>query len=76
MSVDELSELIRRVDGNHDLGAGVLAEVIVGSPWHATEIRRAKAAAWEEGACVGDAYGMTAISLNPLHANPYEEASS
>lgn len=41
----------------------------------ATEARRemweALAQSWEEGAANGDTVGMTAITLNPMHANPY-----
>jgi hypothetical protein len=29
MSIDELSQIIRKVDGNHSLGAGALAEKIL-----------------------------------------------
>lgn len=35
------------------------------------EMREALAQSWEEGAAKGDAVGMTAITLNPMHANPY-----
>lgn len=41
----------------------------------ATEARRemnaALAESWDEGAAKGDGVGMTAITLNPMHANPY-----
>ena len=34
-----------------------------------------RADAWDEGVAKGAAYGDTAISLNPMHANPYREAN-
>lgn len=39
------------------------------------EMRDALARAWEEGAAKGDAVGMTAITLNPMHANPYQDGA-
>ena len=37
--------------------------------------RQKMADAWDEGAAKGAAYGDTAISLNPMHTNPYREAN-
>lgn len=37
------------------------------------EFHAALAEAWEEGAVKGDSVGMTAITLNPMHGNPYTE---
>ena len=50
-----------------------LADALLASPALARVVREAKAEAWEQGAVVGDAYGMDAISLNPMHANPYRD---
>jgi hypothetical protein len=32
MTIDELANIIRQVDGNHSLGAGALAEAIMNHP--------------------------------------------
>lgn len=40
------------------------------------EMRDALAQAWEQGAAKGDAVGMTAITLNPMHANPYQDGAT
>lgn len=43
------------------------ADALLESDWLAEQ----RGNAWDEGAAVGAAYGMDAIALNPLHANPY-----
>jgi hypothetical protein len=50
MLVDELAQEIRRVDGNHDLGAGALAEALM--PWIQSLVEdraeRAYNSGWEQ----------------------------
>ena len=38
------------------------------------EFKAALAEAWDAGAAKGDAVGMDAIILNPMHANPWRES--
>lgn len=69
-TVDRLAQVIRDVDGNHDMGAGALAEQIIASDWHAEVIRAAKAEGWSEGFQDGqrqDAEGED----GPRFTNPY-----
>lgn len=76
-SIAALSQLLRRVDGNHTKGADKLAEEIVTSQWYYSEIaaaeQRGAERGWDEGAAVGADFGAEAIVPNPMHHNPYRE---
>lgn len=41
-NVDGLAQLIRQVDGDHNMGAGALAEAIVESHWFSAELATAE----------------------------------
>lgn len=38
-------------------------------------LNKLRAEAWDQGAATVDAVGMTATELNPMHGNPYREAT-
>ena len=61
LNVDELAQEIRRVDGNHDLGAGRLAEALmsflrkhIATPEHDAKVRDAVNEAFEQAALIAD----------------------
>lgn len=47
LPIDDLAQEIRRVDGNHDLGAGALAEKLW--PYIEGRLRAANLEGWSEG---------------------------
>lgn len=60
--------MIRRMDGDHSMGAGALAEAIVSS----TEYAQVKAEAWDEGATAARAENFMADDFTET-PNPYRE---
>jgi hypothetical protein len=62
VAVDDLAQIIRRVDGNHSLGAGELAEAILAALSPPIKAREAVPVAWH------------VCEYRPLYASPQPEA--
>lgn len=70
--IDVLAQAIRVADGNHDLGAGALAEALMPT------VRSLMARAWDEGvardAKYGGGYLRALYAVNPYRHSPGEES--
>lgn len=72
--VDKLAEVIRRADGNHDMGAGALADAIADSGILFELEQAARAEGWKKGVRTAFRYD---IEVSPHWTpgdltNPYE----
>ena len=79
VTVDELAQIIRRVDGNHSLGAGELAEAILASLSHPIKAGEAVPVASEAASRIStlereleearEQWGLATLALDSMHQN-------